>query len=490
MNLINIRNFQFPQISQILKKDFLLIANLASMLGIVLAREKMSEAEKKSITLNLYQDKFLYSDYKFNFLKSGWGTGKSLALIIAATEESRNIKDNLGVIFRKEFTDLQDSTCVDFESFTRMKIDSHRNVKFKNHSTIMFRHIEELNNLGNINLGWFGIEQAEELETDKEFLMLFGRLRRKGCSLKGYIISNAKGHNWIYKIKQTGLYPLDKDGNEDRRPELRLDQHLEATTFDNAHNTDPTWLASLGAIKIRNPQMYNRFVLNSDADEDTIDIIIKAKDVERAIGRQVKKYEQKIRRAVIIDPARYGDDETVLYGFENNKMIAIEYYNQKSTMETAGYASILAEKIKANTIAGDSIGVGSGIFDRLREIKKHKVIEICSSGKSSDPKKYRNIRAEMWCKAGEKFENDLPNIISDDIMQDQLSIVRYKTVESNGCRQVESKEDIKKRLGRSPDRADCCVMGLYVIDQCEPVEVRDRYRIDVPRRNRFNSETC
>ena len=447
----------------------------------------MSE-EKKQIKLEPWQDRFLFSDYKFNFLTSGWGTGKSLALIIAATEESRNIRDNLGVIFRKEFTDLYDSTCKDFQSFTGLKIDSHRDVKIAHidpkvsqTSRIMFRHIEELNNIANMNLGWFGIEQAEELETDKEFLMLFGRLRRKGCSLKGYIIANAKGHNWIYKLKKVGLNDIDGK---------RLDQHSSATTFDNAHNLSPEYINSLDAIKQRNPQMYNRFVLNSDEDEDTIDIVIKPGDVRRAINREIKRHEVKVRRGVFIDPARYGDDETVLFGFENNRIIAAEYYNLKSTMETAGLATILCEKIKGNTIGGDVCGLGAGVFDRIREIGKFKVLEINSAARSTEPERYCNVRSEMWVKTSDKFANDLPCIIDDDKLTDQLSIVRYKTIKSNGMLQIEAKEDIKKRLGVSPDRADCCVMGLYFIDQCEPVEIRDRYMINRNKKTtNFNSMT-
>lgn len=450
--------------------------------------EEKSSNERKVI-LNDYQDSFIFdNEHKFHFLKSAWGTGKSYALIIAGIEECKAYPNNLGVIFRKEYTDLRDSTCIDFESFSGLKISAKRDIRIKSRtggrpSTILFRHLEELNNIQNMNLGWFGIEQAEELDTDKEFFTLFGRLRRKGCSLKGYIISNAKGHNWIYKIKQKGLY--DPAGK-------RLDLHLSATTFDNKHNLSPEFLNSLEVLKSQKPQLYNRFVLNSDDDEDTIDIVIKPVDVRRAIRREQNKHEVKIRRGLFIDPARYGDDETVMYVFENNRLLAAEYYHLKNTMEVVGFALILAEKHKCNTIGVDVIGLGAGIVDRLREINKYKIIEINSAARATEPERYYNVRSEMWSKTADKFFNDLPTIPDDETLIEQLSAVRYKTIKSNGLLQIEPKEEVKKRLGRSPDRADCCVMGLHFIDQCQPVEIRDRYSFGQDRKKpyKFNSENC
>ncbi|MBK7546268.1 MAG: hypothetical protein IPI56_11090 [Elusimicrobia bacterium] len=52
-------------------------------------------------------------------------------------------------------------------------------MEFPNKSEILFRHLEEIHGVvQNMNLGWFWIEQAEELETDETFNVLRGRLRR------------------------------------------------------------------------------------------------------------------------------------------------------------------------------------------------------------------------------------------------------------------------------------------------------------------------
>jgi len=189
---------------------------------------------------------------------SAWGTGKSFCLIAKAMDLSEYYPNNLGVIFRKQWVDLRDSTMMDFEKYTGLKIDSQRNVTLDNGSVIMFRHLEELNNIQNINLGWFGIEQAEELESDNEFFTLWGRLRRQNASLQGFIVANTRGSNWIKRVFKDGGIRNDKG-------EL-LSELIEAETSDNACNLRQEYLDSLEVLKVQKPQKYNRFVKNSWED--------------------------------------------------------------------------------------------------------------------------------------------------------------------------------------------------------------------------------
>jgi len=219
--------------------------------------------------LRPWQTKFILSPIKYSALVAAWGTGKSMSLIAKGMDLSEFYANNLGVIFRKQWVDLRDSTMMDFERYTGLKIDSQRNVILENGSTIMFRHLEELNNIQNINLGWFGIEQAEELESDNEFFTLWGRLRRENTSLQGFIVANTKGSNWIKRVfKDEGI--KDEKGN-------CLSELIEATTYDNAENLPKAYLDSLEVLKIQKPEKYNRFVMNSWEDileEQVFDIDI------------------------------------------------------------------------------------------------------------------------------------------------------------------------------------------------------------------------
>src|SRR3990172_5691644 len=119
------------------------------------------------IRLKTFQDAFIFSQSRYPAFIGAWATGKSMCGIMRGMKLSEDYPNNLGVIFRREFRDLEDSTCRDFENYTKLKIDSHREVRVGS-SVIMFRHLEELNNIQNLNLGWFWIEQAEELDSDEQ----------------------------------------------------------------------------------------------------------------------------------------------------------------------------------------------------------------------------------------------------------------------------------------------------------------------------------
>ena len=66
------------------------------------------------------------------------------------------------------------------------------------------------------------------------------------------------------------------------------------------------------------------------------------------------------------------------------------------------------------------------------------------------------------------FEAGMVAIPPDDNqLIEELSWAKYKTIKSNGGYQVEAKEDIKKRYGRSPDHADALLMGLWATPQAK-----------------------
>lgn len=434
------------------------------------------------------QGGFILTDARYPAYVGGWGTGKTTAGIGRAMRLSEMYPGNLGLIGRKEYTDLKDSTVKDFESYTGFTVNSGREVVLPNGSIIMFRHLEELNNIQNINLGWFWIEQAEEFDTDESFFKLFGRLRRKGYPGSGFITANACGHNWIYKLWKAGglVQAVKKLMDED--PALfgeikdpgEVVKLFEATTFDNAHNLSKQFMASLQIIKEKKPKLYNRFVLNSWEDSDTVDIIIQPAWIDAAIKRQLNTVPP-IRRVVSIDVARYGDDKTVFYAIENGEVIGREEWEKKSTMETVGLAIRFAKKCGGiESFAVDEIGVGGGVADRLQELDKD-VVFVNAAAKSSKPEEYYNLRAEIYSQGADKFQDGKVKLRAENTdLTEQLSWARYKTIKSNGIYQVEAKEDIKKRYGRSPDDADCFLNGLWALDKIDPSKSikRDKYAMN------------
>jgi len=408
------------------------------------------------------QADFILSRVRYPAFVGAWGTGKTAMGISKIMSLSKTYPNNLGFIFRKEFVDLRDSTMVDFELYTGLKINSKREVDLPNGSSIKFRHLEELHNIQNVNLGWFMIEQAEELDTDDPFFTLFGRLRRKGCLQQGIIIANTNGRNWIYKNWKLNT--------------LKGGELFEAKTEDNASNLSKEFTDSLEVLRSKKPGLYKRFVENSWEESGDTDVMISSAVVNKALKRELSP-SMPIRRIVSIDVARYGDDKTVMYALEQGARketvtLGRVVYEKKSTMESVGLAVIFAKKHKVDAFAVDEIGVGGGVADRLQELG-YSIVFVNASKKSIDSKVYFNTRAEIYQTGADLFEEDKISLNKEDEdLREELSWSRYKAIKSSGIFQVEAKDDIKKRMGRSPDHADAYLNGLWAVSQTQPITER------------------
>ena len=410
-----------------------------------------NDLEKLQIQPKPFQEGFLKTDARYPAFVAAWGTGKTLFALLRGLRLS-TIPNNLGLIVRKEFTDLRDSTIKDFEDYTGFKLNSNKDVVLPNGSVIMFRHGKELDVLKNINLGWFLIEQAEEFETDEQFQFLRGRLRRKVPFHCGMVIGNVKGHNWMWRLWKANP-PSD---------DYKL---FEATTSDNADNLPESYIKDLETMKKESPVHYNRFVSNSWDELEEGDIVILFSDIIES--QKVHIIQPFTKKIIACDPAEMGDDETVIYALENEKKIDQDIFAQKRPMETVGRIIAMKRKHKANLIVGDALGVGSGIFSRLDEMDEP-TLALKVSEKSSDPSKFFNLRAEIYWYAREQFQERLPKIFDEQLMAELSAIKHHRN--SFSQIQIEKKEEIKKRIGRSPDRADAWVMGLWGLKFATPKE--------------------
>jgi hypothetical protein len=415
----------------------------------------------KTYRLKSWQDGFIFSKVRYPCLRSGWATGKTLALILAAVKHCTDYKGALALIIRKDFVDLRDSTMKDFTDYTAgtgLKIDSNKDVKFPNGSMLMFRHGDEMEGLQNINLSWFGIEQGEEFDSNKQFHTLRGRLRRANVPFhQGCVICNANGHNWIYQLWNT---TTDK--------EFAL---FEATSLDNKEHIAEKTLEDWKKLEIQDPPTYRRMVMNSSDDADTTSWVIPERFIRECFG--IHNINSPKVKLISIDPAGGGDDRAVMYALENTKIIDQEILSTVENKKvTCGYVVQLKHRTQSTHITGDNIGVGWELFNEL-DNQGHKTMGLNSSEKSSDVGRFYNLKAEMWWNAREMFINHEVEMIDDTELITELSIVKY-TIDSNGQLKLESKDITKKRLGRSPDKADAYIYGLWAHKKLL-VEVAERH---------------
>jgi phage terminase large subunit len=167
---------------------------------------------------------------------------------------------------------------------------------------------------------------------------------------------------------------------------------------------------------------------------------------------------------VAADIARFGSDETIIAVRKGKRVRIAETYGGRDTMTTTGRILRVARELHAATktrptIVVDDVGVGGGVSDRLREVAEFRTIAFNAGASPRAPLDYPNRRSEVWFALAER----LPEIDLDRDEQLAADLVgpRY-TIDSRGRRVVEPKADTKKRLGRSPDRADAVLMAFAV----------------------------
>jgi len=111
-------------------------------------------------------------------------------------------------------------------------------------------------------------------------------------------------------------------------------------------------------------------------------------------------------------------------------------------------------RVKVDT----SNGYGAGVADILRQDEDLEVVDV-SAAESATDKHYVRLRDQLWFGMG-GWLKDGGAIAADKILVGELKAPTYK-VDERGRQKVESKDDLKKRLRRSPDRADALALCVF-----------------------------
>jgi hypothetical protein len=162
-----------------------------------------------------------------------------------------------------------------------------------------------------------------------------------------------------------------------------------------------------------------------------------------------------------VDVARFGSDSSALCKRKGNVVTEqIKRWRNLDLMQLTGAVKAeydaLEAKERPTEILVDSIGLGAGVVDRLRELNlPARGINVSESPAMGNT--YRNLRAELWYKAKQWLEKRDCKIPKDEQLINELAMVRY-TFTSNGKIQIESKDDIRRRGLSSPDLADAFVL--------------------------------
>ena len=184
------------------------------------------------------------------------------------------------------------------------------------------------------------------------------------------------------------------------------------------------------------------------------DQLISIADAEVAARRYLREDQYNFAAKVIgVDPARFGDDKSVIFPRQGLAAFKPKVLAGIDNMRLADAVAAAIEKFKPDAVFIDA-GNGSGVIDRLRQLG-HAVIEVNFGGKPIDPR-FLNKRAEMWWAVKDWIAQGgaIPNMA--DLKQDLATPTYHYNAANKLC--LESKDDIKTRILRSPDTADALAL--------------------------------
>jgi len=174
-------------------------------------------------------------------------------------------------------------------------------------------------------------------------------------------------------------------------------------------------------------------------------------------------------RTVGVDVAHGGDDNTVISKLYQNWFDDLIVYSGGETPTGAIAAHLVIkamEDIRA-PIFVDGIGYGSSCADDLKEMPgvKATAVNVGVGSNATDKSgvyQFVNLRSQIFWQLREALDPDGNENIAlpdDRMLRVELSAMRYTIV--GGKIKVESKQDIIKRLGHSPDMADAIALAWY-----------------------------
>ena len=191
--------------------------------------------------------------------------------------------------------------------------------------------------------------------------------------------------------------------------------------------------------------------------------LFNVKDVREAM---IPKMDSSTSPLVIgLDIARAGSDKTVFCLRKGRWVMKFEVIKGYDTVEVADKLTNYITELHPARAFLDLGNSGAGVYDIMKARGFDGIVKgINFGGKAIQPDRYKNKRAEMYATANEWIKQELPvQLPNDDLLFEELTTIERVKVAGDTL-QLEDKELFKKRIGRSPDRADA-----FVLTFAEPV---------------------
>ena len=251
------------------------------------------------------------------------------------------------------------------------------------------------------------------------------------------------------------------------------DWHTRHVTLEEAiaaGRLQRSWVEQRKLLWGENSALFQNHALGEFCADDE-DAIIPLSWVEAAVERW-REWDKAGRpdrdgiQVAGVDVARSGKDKSAIAIRLGDVIAGVETFIRSDTMETTGKVKRVLDAHPGMRAVIDVIGIGAGVFDRLREMGLP-VDPFTAGQKTHRTDKsgllhFVNLRSFAWWATRDALNPAFGATLAippDDELIGDLTAMHKKDM-SDGRIMAEPKDDIRKRLGRSTDKGDAVVQAV------------------------------
>ena len=268
---------------------------------------------------------------------------------------------------------------------------------------------------------------------------------------------------------QDVFFRAPDDAPEEFRPHLKTRTFFHASLKDNPALAQTGYGATIEAL----PEPLRSLLKGNFNAARVIDPwqVIPTAWIKAAQARWTATQPGDSLLSVGVDVARGGKDKTVVARLYGKWIAPLDKYPGASTPDGPTVAALVLPY--ANALCGmfvDVIGVGAAVYDALRGSVRVAGVNFAEGVPMERDKtgklKFRNVRAAAYWRLREALDpisGDNLALPPDAELEADLKAPKWSL--TTGGILIESKEDIKERIGRSPDCGDALALAYYGIKQ-------------------------
>lgn len=400
------------------------------------------------------------------------GGGKTALGCLREIEQAQKYPGSRGLLGRSKLKTLKETTLNTFfeqaaihKVSNQFKFNAQENIiHWKNGSDTLLKDLflypsdKEFDSLGSLEITRAFVDECNQI-VHKAWDVVGSRIRYKLNEfdlMPKQLGTCNPSKGWVY----SKIYKPSRDGI--LRPDTKF---IQALPKDNPH-LPPSYVQRL--LRMEKNSRERLYYGNWEYDDDPAALM----SIDSINNLWTNSFVRPGTRYITADIARFGKDKTVIIVWEGLRAVKIVVLSKKPVTWVAQEIATLRNEyaIPLTNVICDEDGVGGGVVDILG------CVGFVNNSSPKYSENFENLKAQCYYKLSEMVNASLMYLgaITDSDMIaetiEELEQVKQKDMDKDGKKKIIPKDEVKEKLGRSPDYSDAIMMRMYFEIQQEVEE--------------------